>query len=309
VRRTVLRERTVAESLAWTAVAVLVPAVLRYAVDQGQGGIPFLTFFPAVLLVAIMLGWQYGALTALFSGIIANRMFREDPVLFYVGGDDLALVTLFAITCAIVIDAGALLRRMLREQEAARRLVAQVNDELLHRIKNMLTVVQSLAQLSARHSEPGAFGDAFAGRLGALCTANELLRIGHENNCNVAELATAVIAPFRDDENFALGGPEWKLPRETCVPLALGLHELCTNAAKYGALSVPEGRVSLTWSTDGAALTMRWKESGGPKVVLPSRSGMGSRLLRPQPGLRDLQLRFEPDGVECEIVIAAEANV
>lgn len=307
VRRAVLRQRSVAESLGWTAVAVLVPAVLRYAVDQGQDGIPFVTFFPAVLLAAIVLGWQYGALTALLSGIIANRVFREDPVLFYVSVHDALLVALFAITCAILVDAGAILRRILREQEAARQLVAQVNDELLHRIKNMLTVVQSLAQLSARHADPATFGDAFAGRLGALSTANELLRIGHENSCNVADLAEAVTSPFRDDGNFELAGPAWHLPKEACVPLSLGLHELCTNAAKYGALSVPGGRVSLTWGAHAAqdgALTMRWKESGGPKVKPRSRSGMGSRLLRPQPGLHDLQLRFEPDGVECEIVIA-----
>jgi two-component sensor histidine kinase len=286
-------------------VAVAVPAVLRYAVDQGQSGIPFVTFFPAVLLAAIFLGWQYGAITALVSGMVANRLFREDPVLFYVSLDDALLVTFYAITCAIVIDAGAMLRRMVREQEAAKELVAQVNQELLHRIKNMLTVVQSLAQLSARHSDPAAFTDAFSGRLGALCSANELLRIGKEEGCGIAELVAAVTSPFRDERNFEIEGPDCSLPQDACVPLALALHELCTNAAKYGALSVPEGRVSVAWRREAGSdvLVVEWKESGGPKVKPKSRSGMGSRLLRPQPGLRDLQLRFEPGGVECEIAI------
>lgn len=308
VRRAILRRRTVIESLAWTAVAVIVPAALRYAVDQGQSGIPFVTFFPAVLLAAIFLGWRYGAIAALLSGMVANRLFRDEPVLFYVGVEDAMLVGFFAITCTIVIGAGATLRRLVRDLDAAQRREAQVNHELIHRIKNMLTVVQSLAQLSARHADPAAFNEAFGGRLGALCKANELLRIGKEEACGIAELVAEVTLPFRDERNFAVGGPDRALPPEACVPLALALHELCTNAAKYGALSVPEGRVSLTWRGDparGGALVLTWKENGGPPVAPPARTGMGSLLLRPQPALPELELRFEPDGVECEIAIAA----
>jgi two-component sensor histidine kinase len=91
------------------------------------------------------------------------------------------------------------------------------------------------------------------------------------------------------------------------VPLSLALHELCTNAHKYGALSVPEGRVELVWTVgegEDALLRLAWRESGGPPVSAPAHVGMGTQLLKRQRGLDKVELHYRPGGVECSIAVA-----
>jgi len=308
VRRAILADRSTVENIGWTAVAIVVPAALRYAVDSGASGIPFVSFFPAVLVTSVVLGWRYGAATALISGILANRLFRPDPVLFSTRWEDVGVVALFLLSCAIIIDAGAMLRRLVRENEAAKQRSEALNQELMHRGKNIFTVVQSLARLSARHSPPEKFVDAFADRLDAMSKAHELLRIGESAACEIGTLVGEVVGPFRTDGNIAIEGPKAHLPQQACVPLALALHELCTNATKYGALSCEGGNVTIAWQADGEhkdCLLLTWKERGGPSVETTSRTGMGSLLLRAQPGLRDVRLYFRQHGVECEVVIEA----
>jgi two-component sensor histidine kinase len=105
-------------------------------------------------------------------------------------------------------------------------------------------------------------------------------------------------------DQFVTGGPSLDLSPKQALALSLALHELATNAAKYGALSTSEGRVELRWETESGTLQLHWRESGGPEVVPPSRRGFGSRLL--EGGLfRDLDgdtnLKFAPDGVCCSM--------
>src|SRR5690606_1074083 len=100
-------------------------------------------------------------------------------------------------------------------------------------------------------------------------------------------------------------GPACQLPADACVPLSLALHELATNATKYGALSRPEGRVSLVWDLGkGGELTLGWCERGGPAPDGgPRRQGMGTQLLCAQRGLERVELRYPPEGAECTIAI------
>jgi two-component sensor histidine kinase len=120
----------------------------------------------------------------------------------------------------------------------------------------------------------------------------------------VRKLIESALAPFRTDGNFAIEGPPCELPRDACVPLSLALHELCTNAAKHGALTVPEGRVVLGWECDEAGtLTLDWREEGGPPVPEVRRTGMGTQLLRRQRGLTAVDADFRPEGLHCRIAI------
>ncbi len=91
------------------------------------------------------------------------------------------------------------------------------------------------------------------------------------------------------------------MPAATCVPLVLALHELATNAVKYGALSRSAGKVILTWRLEEGSADLDWVEVGGPLVAAPNRKGLGSRLLTEQAGLFDVQLDFRPDGLICRI--------
>ncbi|HEX7711038.1 MAG TPA: HWE histidine kinase domain-containing protein [Sphingomonadaceae bacterium] len=290
----------------WTALAVAGVTALRWGVDGGAAGLPFATYFPAIVLVALFLGWRYGAAAALASGVIANRLFKAQPVLFYASWRNTLFVAFYVLICAILIYIAEMLRRLIREQERASRREALLNAELVHRVKNMLATINSIASMSARHADPEEFVDAFSGRIAALGRATDLLGSGHEVACELTQLIETVIAPFRDEANFAVVGPKCDILRDSCIPLALALHELCTNAAKYGALSTPEGRVALAWDvreTPERQVLIAWRESNGPPVGPVSRHGMGMALLRPQPGLAEVRLEFPPEGATCEIVL------
>jgi two-component sensor histidine kinase len=138
----------------------------------------------------------------------------------------------------------------------------------------------------------------------ALDRATDLLATGRNLHCETQRLVEGAIEPFRTDGNFAISGPRCELPRYACVPLSLALHELCTNAAKHGALTVPEGRVVLTWEYDEAGtVTLDWREEGGPPVSEVRRTGMGTQLLRRQRGLTSVEADFRPDGLRCRITV------
>jgi two-component sensor histidine kinase len=283
--------------------AVAVPTALRWFIDRGEAGIPFVTYFPAVVLVALLLGWRWGAVVALASGALANRMFSDDPLLD-ISTLDAALVGLFALSSAALIWIAEMARRLVRELEDAKAREELLNAELMHRVKNMLATVNAMAVLTARHSGPGQFAQAFTGRMRALDKATELLGTGRAAPCEVQRLVESALEPFRTDGNFAIQGPPCELPRDACVPLSLALHELCTNAAKHGALTVPEGRVVLTWQCEESGLlTLDWREEGGPPVPEQRGTGMGSQLLRRQRGLKSVEADFRREGLHCRIAV------
>jgi two-component sensor histidine kinase len=307
IRRGILATVPPVHALGWSVLAVAVPTALRWAIDKGSQGVPFLTYFPALVLAAVFLGWRWAGLVALASAVVANNLFRDEPLRFYEGGSDLALAGLFVLSCAALVAIGEVARRTVREVEAAKARETLLNQELLHRVKNLLTTVNAMAVLTARHSEPEGFLDALTGRMQALERATELLSVDERVHCDVHSLVESALAPFRAGDNFTVGGPACELPRDACVPLSLALHELCTNAHKYGALSVPEGRVELLWTVgegEGALLRLAWRESGGPPVAAPEHTGMGTQLLKRQRGLDLVELRYAPGGVECAIAVA-----
>lgn len=307
LRKIILTDTPPWRGAAWTAVAIAVPTALRWVIDRGEAGIPFVTYFPAIVLAALFLGWKYGATTALISGIIVNRLFRAVPVLFFANAREVVFVLLYALTCAILILITEMVRRLIRQQEQASQRELLLNTELVHRMKNILATVNSIAAMSARHSDPEDFAEAFNGRIAALGRATDQLSAMQIMSCELGQLIESVIAPFRDDANFDVSGPECDISRDSCIPLALVLHELCTNAVKHGALSVPDGRISLEWEIhekpERQAL-VSWREKNGPPVEPIERRGMGMGLLQPQAGLADVRVDFPRDGAICEIALA-----
>ena len=312
LRRVILADVSPVRAALWAAAAVAVPTLLRLAIDRGGSGSPFVSYYPAIALAALFLGWRWGALVAVVSTVVANRMFAERSLAEVLGGPDLLLFGLFVVSCAVLVLTGEMVRRLVRELEAAKGREELLNAELMHRVKNMLATVNAMAVLTARHTEPGGFAQAFTGRMRALDKTTELLGVGGDVHCEVRKLVEAATEPFRilrqaqdeRDSNFALDGPRCDLPRDACVPLALALHELCTNAAKHGALTVPEGRVALTWTcSEEGVLALSWREEGGPPVPAQRRAGMGTQLLRRQRGLTSVDVQFRPAGLTCDITI------
>ncbi len=197
------------------------------------------------------------------------------------------------------------------EREAAERQ-RRLARELDHRVKNVLAVVQAIAAQTVRASGSlDEFAGAFEGRLGALARAHGLLTSTGWVGADLRGLAEQTLEPYLDGAaEVAMDGPSVALPPRQAVALAMVLHELATNAAKYGALSVPGGRVGVVWEMgegkNGACrVQLVWKEAGGLEVgMAPGRKGFGTALIE-QSLRHDLEgaggLRFEPGGLRCEL--------
>lgn len=154
-------------------------------------------------------------------------------------------------------------------------------DELNHRVKNTLAIVQSIAAQTLRQTaEPKTFNEAFSGRLDALARAHSLLTTALWGGIDLGELVSTALSPFESFKGQILvQGPTVVVKPNGAVTLALVLHELATNAAKYGALGTSTGHVSIGWVIEGSTVLLRWSEAGGPSVEEPPRKGFGSRLI------------------------------
>lgn len=181
-------------------------------------------------------------------------------------------------------------------------------DELNHRVKNMLAIVQGIAQQTLKPDiDPGTARAAFEGRLGALAAAHNLLTAQHWSPVPMREVIAETVAPHGRPDAVTLSGPDLLVAPKTAVSIALAIHELATNAVKYGALSTPGGNVSVIWQVkDGEAprLHMEWLERGGPAVAEPIRRGFGTRMI--ERGLAaelagTVTVAFERDGVRCTV--------
>ncbi|KRA83145.1 hypothetical protein ASD76_03480 [Altererythrobacter sp. Root672] len=307
IRRAILADIPFGKALLWSAVAIAAPTGLRWVIDRGEAGIPFVTYYPFVVGAALLLGWRWGAAVALVSTVIANRLFRAEPLLDSLDASNWALGVLFVLSCTALVWLGDAARRLVREQEAAEARERHLNQELMHRVKNMMATVNALVMLTSRHSDPGNFTQALAGRMKALDRATGMLGVDADRQCDLGKLVEGAIEPFKGEGNFVASGPACSLPRQSCVPLSLALHELCTNAARHGALSAPGGKVELLWTlreVEGeGVLTLYWREQDGPPVARERRTGMGTQLLRVQAGIDECDLEFAPEGVKCRIAI------
>jgi two-component system CheB/CheR fusion protein len=184
-------------------------------------------------------------------------------------------------------------------------------DELNHRVRNMLTVVISMASQTLKRSESlEEFEKSYLGRVHALAAAYSLL--SHEGWQTVAldVLLLEELQPFMspDRSNIILDGPKVLLQPRAALALGMAIHELTTNAVKHGALSVPEGVVSINWkietSPEDQLLVLDWSEVHGPKVTAPSRDGFGMRLIRrglKQDMSAEVTLDFNPEGVRARL--------
>jgi two-component sensor histidine kinase len=301
-----LAPHSLAGSLGWTAVAVAVPTLLRLAIDGGRSGIPFITYFPAIVLVALFLGWRCGVLAALASAAAARLLFMQGEPRLVETPEGVAIIGLFVLSCALLISIGETLRRTFAELQAGSSREELLNEELRHRMKDMIAVVGSLASLSHRHADPEQAHAAFIERLAALDRATSLLGSDSTVSCALPDLAEEALRPFLSDYDIRLDGDRQQVHRDCCVPAVLAFHELATNAIKYGALSASHGWVGLSWSDpETGMLTLRWREHDGPPVARPERRGLGSRILSMRSPAASFKLDFAPDGVRCEMRLKA----
>jgi two-component sensor histidine kinase len=303
VRRGIRSRPTLGEKAVRVILAVAIPTALRWLLVGFSYGAPFALYFPAILMIAVLIGWRSAAVTALASAAVAVYLFW--PVEFLViGRQQAAVLVMFTLSAGTMIAIGQLLRDAVLEIDAQARQSEDFNRELQHRTKNSIQMMRALASQASKATDPAEFYNTLGGRLAALAKANELLRFGALEACDMDALMRAAVAPFNAAQ-IRFGGPPCCVSRNGCTPLMMALHELGTNASKYGALSSEQGRVEIAWAIAeaGGAVDIRWAETGGPPVSDPVRKGIGARLLAPSGGMRAVTVRYLPGGVVCELSV------
>ncbi|WP_312862366.1 PAS domain S-box protein [Rhizobium sp. BK313] len=190
-------------------------------------------------------------------------------------------------------------------------------DELNHRVKNTMAVIQSIASQTLGHASTlDEAREAFGSRLINLATAHDVLTRESWQSANLAEIIWDTVKPHGGGENrFRIEGPDLRLSPSAALAIAMALHELSTNAAKYGALSKETGQVAVVWQIEGRGadrrLVLHWQESGGPPVATPKRKGFGSRLIERALAAElsgEVRVEYQSSGLECTIIAPLPAG-
>ena len=214
------------------------------------------------------------------------------------------------------IDAQALLVQAgieAEERDAADKLQHLIHAELHHRIKNMLATVGAITHQSLRTAPSMAHASAaIDGRFAALARAHDLLTRVSWDNATIDSTIRNAIQPFdHGSGRFVIAGEEIRIMSSSVIAFAMTLNELCTNTTKFGALSVPDGRVHIDWRSDGERLLFKWTETGGPLVTEPTRKSFGTRMMTSlgQQLSGKVKLEYEPSGFIYTLEVPLETLV
>nr|WP_172691013.1 PAS domain-containing protein [Agrobacterium larrymoorei]ASK49459.1 histidine kinase [Agrobacterium larrymoorei] len=184
-----------------------------------------------------------------------------------------------------------------KEVEIQRAVIAQ---EMGHRIKNMMATIQSIVNQSMRGDiDANTMRNNITSRLDALGRSHDILRNRDFSSANIKDVVERAVEPFNVSGRFSIAGPDLILSHQGSNTLALSLHELATNAVKYGALSSNQGTVEIAWKTEGEDFHFTWSERGGPAVSRPTKTGFGTRLIR-MLGLGlsgEAAIEYHPEGI------------
>jgi two-component sensor histidine kinase len=275
----------------------------RFALDQiVPDRLPFVTFFPAVFLAAYYFGLGPGAFVLVLSAVVGT--FWADPTgqsafIFYCSA-----ALLFVLTASIILVLVHQLRTNLARVKQRDEQLVLIN-RLKHRLKNLFSITNSVClQTMKSGGTVEEMSEAVSGRIMAIASAQDLLSATATEGANLRALFDALVSPLAPKPSrLQIDGPSTKLPTESTTPMALVLHELATNALKYGAWSQDIGLVKVHWKTEQTTLLFRWREHDGPVLAPSRREGLGSGLIKnsfPGATVRD---DLKADGLECEILL------
>jgi two-component sensor histidine kinase len=260
----------------------------------------FAPYYAATLIICLLCGWRAALAGATAAGFCAFALFVW-PEIGPFGTKATAIISLclYAASSIVIISATESYRRLLiqvRAQEQYRKLLS---DEMAHRIKNTLAVAQTIVW----HSLPDdpVVRDKLCSRLAALAMTNERILRAREAIL-FSTLLRSELEHF-GTSRVTMSGPDFFCAESASVLLSLIFHELATNAAKYGALRTPNGKVAIEWSIANDQLHIEWRERGVSNIRVPHRKGFGSKLLRSACAQFHgrVDQSFEPDGLKCAL--------
>jgi two-component sensor histidine kinase len=285
-----------------TVAIFVVATVMRYVLDPYVlPPAPFFTYYPAVLLTAFFCGLWPAVFSVAISGVTAWYLFLPPRGFDLTPHAAVALLAFFTIAILIVLVVASL-HAAIAKILAQERQTNLLSKELQHRTSNLLTVIQSIAHRSLSGDLSLAQArELFDARLQALARTHRELTSSSMDTISLEKIVRSELEAF--PAQTKIEGDEIFLDYQQAQKFSLAVHELTTNALKHGALSAPNGGVRVAWSVanngNGRDLTFRWQEHGGPPVVIPTREGFGSALLKA--AFARTRVDYAPDGFSCEI--------
>jgi two-component sensor histidine kinase len=290
-------------ALSFALLCVAAATLLRLAIDLvAPDAVPFATYFPAILIAAFIGGGAAGTLATVISALAGWIMFVPPRLsMAYQRPDDvvsLALFFLASFASVWVADRYRHVLKRLDQEEAYRQVVVA---DLSHRVKNKLATVYAILRHELRGHRD--VWESAEGRLRALSTADDFL-VAAEGGHGVAltQILEMELAPY-GNARVSMTGEPVALAGKVPSVFSLVVHELATNAAKYGALSCESGSIAISWREDGEHIALEWKERGGPPVTPPQKRSFGASLIERSldPFKGSAQLDYAPEGVVCRM--------
>ena len=303
---------------AWLQIAIgMFAAALavgfRHQLPLAPSQLPTLPLVVTLAIVTTFVGVKCGIATAIAGGILSWLVFFNPFSWSIADGSWIPLLG-YAVIATVIVITAHLYRaseRLHHERQIAElETRAATSDlfarEMAHRLKNSLAVIQSIAFQTIGSENEAA--TKFAGRLKTLADANDLLAEHVEKpTADAEEVVRVALHPFEDRaHNLTIEGKGATIPGQQAVMLALAIHELGTNATKYGALSEPSGSVVIRLADLGDRLRLMWQEANGPVVHAPIQAGFGTRLLK-RAGIAT-KLDFDPSGLRCTLDLRTAAG-
>ncbi len=306
------RPRGSAAAYLAATVLVIIASLARWGLDfVGQPLLPFTTYYPAILFATYIGGVGVGCYAAILGGLIGWWGFLPPHLAFFVLKTKSGLeVATYMVACGFIIWGADSYRRLVRKhRDVVARLLDEEKlrkmavDELAHRLKNKIATIQSIVSYQLRgHPE---LREAIVDRLIALSGTDDLIMASQGQGADLRDLLATELGAY-EVSRVLMTGPAVFLPAKLALTLTLLVHELATNAAKYGALSTQSGVVSIHWSVSDRVLDLHWRETGGPVVAEPKHRGFGLRLIS---GAMEqfhgsAQMTFKSRGVACKVKAA-----
>jgi two-component sensor histidine kinase len=285
------------------ALGILVAAIFaRRLIDFVlPGELAFITFFPAVFLAAYFFGRGPGILVLVLSTIVGTLWL--DPT-------GQSSVSIYLASALLFFTIAGMIVFLVHELKAARDRLRQhekqlemINLELKHRIKNLFSITDSICQQTINAGGTAKeMSRAVSGRILAIASAQDWLSATATEGGALDDLVRELVQSLAPSPSrMRIEGNPIRLPVDSTTPMALILHELATNALKYGAWSKDAGWVHVKWTANSEHLLIVWREHDGPRLAPPIREGLGRKLIKTSlPGAR-VDHSFNPDGLECRI--------
>jgi two-component sensor histidine kinase len=284
--------------------AFITASGLRWVISNIRTDAPFALYLPVVMLATSLGGIGPGIVTLLAGAVLGIALSPSTApdssallglLVIYIGVSGLTIW--FAHHYRSLVVQQRLLVNQLRAEESHRVLLMR---EMSHRLKNKIATIQAVAHQVLR-DHPAA-RDALSQRLTALAATDDLIARSSEEGCDLRELFRVELAPY-ESPRLTFLGPDTHLGPKLAVSLGLIIHELATNSAKYGALSVGSGLVQISWRLLGDRLRIAWDEGNGPRVAPPAREGFGTRLMNSALAAHDgtVTMDYLTTGLHCQI--------